>query len=527
MANTDYGAILLTTCEATSQALNHRLGVSTGFKPSEWAENINLLGRLPKKTVSGSVCHFTDGVSLPLVNGKFGITAYQEGTGTPSPSNVRAIHGYTGMDIVRAGKNLLPALASSFETNGIKWDLNADGSIHVHGTATGNSTYDFGRGTLSLKTGSYFVNETGNSVNVVVYKNTSPASIIKSGGGAFSITEDNTPVFVRFNVANGTTLDTTIYLQLEIGKEATAYSAYNGTTYPLTWQTECFGGYIDYKRGKKVTNGLFHTISSSDALGGFQEHTNAVTCYLSLGASNLPLSVSGGYVISNRFSNTFPSGTAGRIVNSTTVIYFALPKDELSTLDLDGCKAWFADHATDIVYELASPTEEDIILPVISVLDGENNVWNTCGDSEVRYMASSASTTIGFSSECTGSWNGTDDERTVLTISASDKTTVNFNTGMTATTNCGSNDGYIAVYKNSTQVFKKMLTTGATVSLGSLPSMSLEEGDIATVRFGFANSHTNIRMYLYNGTVEVGGVASVTGIVGVTNTNTKIIGITT
>lgn len=40
MANTDYGAVLLTTCEATSQALNQKLGVSTGFAPSEWASAI-------------------------------------------------------------------------------------------------------------------------------------------------------------------------------------------------------------------------------------------------------------------------------------------------------------------------------------------------------------------------------------------------------------------------------------------------------------------------------------------------------
>lgn len=40
MANTDYGAVLLTACEATSQALNQKLGVSTGFAPSEWANAI-------------------------------------------------------------------------------------------------------------------------------------------------------------------------------------------------------------------------------------------------------------------------------------------------------------------------------------------------------------------------------------------------------------------------------------------------------------------------------------------------------
>ena len=36
MSNSDYGAIPLTLAESTSEALNTKLGVTTGFKPSEW-----------------------------------------------------------------------------------------------------------------------------------------------------------------------------------------------------------------------------------------------------------------------------------------------------------------------------------------------------------------------------------------------------------------------------------------------------------------------------------------------------------
>lgn len=40
MANSDYGAIPLTLAESTSEALNTKLGVTTGFKPSEWPSAI-------------------------------------------------------------------------------------------------------------------------------------------------------------------------------------------------------------------------------------------------------------------------------------------------------------------------------------------------------------------------------------------------------------------------------------------------------------------------------------------------------
>ena len=103
MANTDYGAVLLTACEATSQALNHRLGVSTGFKPSEWADNINLLVKPAEKSASGSVAHFTDGLDMPLVSLSCDVTAWQEGAGTASPSNPRPIHGWSGANIKISG----------------------------------------------------------------------------------------------------------------------------------------------------------------------------------------------------------------------------------------------------------------------------------------------------------------------------------------------------------------------------------------------------------------------------------------
>lgn len=54
---------------------------------------------LQEKSASGSVATFNTALAMPLVNGEFSIEAYQEGTGEPSPTNVRAIHGYSSMTI--------------------------------------------------------------------------------------------------------------------------------------------------------------------------------------------------------------------------------------------------------------------------------------------------------------------------------------------------------------------------------------------------------------------------------------------
>ena len=47
------------------------------------------------KRVTGNPIEFTDGADAPLVKCVTQITGYQEGTGTPSPENVRPIHAYT------------------------------------------------------------------------------------------------------------------------------------------------------------------------------------------------------------------------------------------------------------------------------------------------------------------------------------------------------------------------------------------------------------------------------------------------
>ena len=51
-------------------------------------------------TVTGSICTFTDNIGgLPLKSCTSLITGYQEGSGTPSPSNVRPLHAWSGANI--------------------------------------------------------------------------------------------------------------------------------------------------------------------------------------------------------------------------------------------------------------------------------------------------------------------------------------------------------------------------------------------------------------------------------------------
>ena len=47
--------------------LNKKFGTSTTYPPNTWPDNVNLLGPLPEKTVSGAVASITDGAdAVPI-----------------------------------------------------------------------------------------------------------------------------------------------------------------------------------------------------------------------------------------------------------------------------------------------------------------------------------------------------------------------------------------------------------------------------------------------------------------------------
>ena len=170
----------------------------------------------PTDTATGAVASFSDGANLPVKSLAVDIDPVQD------------LHGQENPYPAGGGKNLLPSIDATFTDSGVTWTLNSDGSVKLNGTATLNSVYDFGHNVLTLPAGTYITyDQTVSGVySVTIFKVVNgTASVIKSGGGAFTLTEA-TSVFVRYVVSSGTTVNTTIYPQIEAGSTATAYAPY-------------------------------------------------------------------------------------------------------------------------------------------------------------------------------------------------------------------------------------------------------------------------------------------------------------
>lgn len=58
--NSKYGAIKYSDAEAIGAMLVFKMG-GEGYAPSEWVSVIQLMGKLPEVTVTGSVIHIEDG----------------------------------------------------------------------------------------------------------------------------------------------------------------------------------------------------------------------------------------------------------------------------------------------------------------------------------------------------------------------------------------------------------------------------------------------------------------------------------
>ena len=67
-------------------------------------------------------------------------------------------------------------------------------------------------------------------------------------------------------------------------------------------------------------------------------------------------------------------------------MWFKIPLNVLSSEDLNGVLAYFAEHPLQVCYKLATPIIRNLSnIPEITTLLGENNIWADTGDIEVTY----------------------------------------------------------------------------------------------------------------------------------------------
>ena len=200
----------------------------------------------PKVEKSGTLVQMDGLVEGYPLGVKVSWTPTQEGSGDPSPENIRPIQGRTEIKVERCGENLLNI--KPFDTNtrkGITFEYVPEGGIHIQGTASASAdspTFPV----WHLPPGKYYGLDMGAGIaaSIVVLRNGRNQWL--NTKGIFEILAGDVTKYWYAIVANGATLDNTIYPYIVPGTTApTAYAPYIGSTNTLTLPETVYGGEVD------------------------------------------------------------------------------------------------------------------------------------------------------------------------------------------------------------------------------------------------------------------------------------------
>ena len=336
---------------------------------------------------------------------------YPSSVTTYSPwENLCPITGWTGCEVDVVGKNLfdigeLVELGTGVSeiTNGYRFSVS--GAMFSTGVSFKKPFAN--PVTISMDVGN--ISGTNLRFRVVHTDGTEnePAGSGTGSGGHVTLTTTKPIKGIKFNWSSAGIFEVTNF-QIEFGSTETAYTPYNGTTYPVSWQTEAgtvYGGKLHIA----IVNGEPKTwVTVTHIL----QSISSVTLYGNYGDDNAPLFYAdvSTSILSYPY-NWYPDKNkpkSDRYIATTAATVTGLKNGEIRTKDA-GTQTSPTDRiyirddrftsATDfnaeislspiqILGTLSTPTTYQLDPVQVACLLGQNNVFANCGNiEEVKYKA--------------------------------------------------------------------------------------------------------------------------------------------
>lgn len=171
----------------------------------------------------------------------------QEGSGTPSPENIRPIKGRDSVTVTRCGENLFnPAwMPEKTLNNGLTWTITSDGTVTANGTANGTSYYNSDY--FSLPAGTYTISAMPYFRMSILNRDVGDTTVAAQQVGqpcTFTVETDIQNASLFF-ATSGILDNVSAKPQIEKGTTATTYAPYTGQTATLTLPSTIYGGTVD------------------------------------------------------------------------------------------------------------------------------------------------------------------------------------------------------------------------------------------------------------------------------------------
>ena len=335
-----------------------------GFAADAKAAGDRINAAFVVESTSGSIASFADGADgVPLKDLVVNIVPKQSGTGDPSPSNVRAISGWTAAKIYATGNNLFD---SSTVVQGSLSSPTAATRCSNRGSeipiAAGTKITCSSQGSVQFELA---ISQNG----TVVY-----TSGWKSGSFTYTVAVDGA-ILLSFryadssNIVPANVVDSQIAVNL--GATALEYEPY-GNTYNISFGSSAgtvYGGTLNVTTGMLTVDRCFITgsgWSQYNQNNGYKAYRRVVP---KSGASSIPETMP----VSNMISEfgTFSSSSMSKNILQPPVganewAYMALDETvDVSQLELS--------------YIIAQPVSYQLDPVTIASLIGNNNIWSDTG----------------------------------------------------------------------------------------------------------------------------------------------------
>lgn len=334
-------------------------------------ERVQTLEENPATLSQKAINSFNDGIDSIFKEVVSTIVPVQEGTGTPSPSNVRQINGYTECTVTNCGKNLISNGTGDGYVN--NYYLNADNTL-TQGTGWYVSEYFKIDAT---KTYTWSSQGTANRPAICYYDENktfiSGESANEQLPRVLSIPQNT--VYMRC-----TQDETTVKFQVEQGLRATSYEPYKSTTATISLGDTIYSGSVDLINGiLTIDRAYIQPTAVTDVA------TSSGKIYWII--SNTLSSVNGvNGLMSSHFEPASGVVEGHCYITGNGVILVAVPTDQtLNTTVL--ANAWLSTNQPQFVYQLATPQSYQLTSTQLRSLVDANNLTSDTGEViEVEYI---------------------------------------------------------------------------------------------------------------------------------------------
>lgn len=342
-------------------------------------------------TESTNPLTFQTDISANLKDCKIYFEPIQEGTGDPSPDNVRPISGWDGVTIHRTGKSLIPNdidfINGKYKpTNGV-----ISGSVYVC------CYFPVPKGTLY-----WLANVSGTSYVCLMDEP------IRLGAKTYQVVttsnhfgwhfdnSDGHPYMAMFGLGDGSVpLQTMIKnrgLRVLVGNDTSQAESSEHASLTIPFPQTIYGGYVDLVRGKVVETDYLLTVDENTVPYNVRRNTGGRV----VGYYNLPYAgikdaftyYSHGQCIKSTTA-TYNYQVAGCVANepynSDAVRAAISASSDITTVEQ--YSDWIASVAPlQIAYKLATPITHQLTPQIIKTLKGVNNIWSDAnGSVEVKF----------------------------------------------------------------------------------------------------------------------------------------------